>query len=363
MKRSRSWPGLRRRIALIGLTVAGALAFVACGGPAPAPATAPAITDRASGDTSAVDRFSDVPEIVDPSNRGWPRDVEGLNGRVTITSKPLRIHTLSLGLDEVTYALVPASRVVAVGRYTQNPEHSNVAGLARTAPAISRDTEEIVARNPDIVVASPFAKAELLDALAAVGVTVLRAEHHQTLEGRIRDILFLGYVYGEEERALELASEVRRRLEGLTAITRGKPLEERPRVLSLNSYSGNTIFTSGQGSTVGDIIEFAGGINGAAEAGIKRSPSISVEGIVAIWPDVIIIPQPADGAEALKRTLLTHQALAEVPAIKEGRIHLVGAKRFTTLSFWNIRGAEELAQILWPHDANELDSGPFSSVE
>jgi iron complex transport system substrate-binding protein len=347
----------------LGLAITGTLAFLACGGSLPAQAPEPVVADRASGDTSAVDRFSDVPEIVDPSNRGWPRVVEGLGGRVTIASKPLRIHTLSLGLDEITYALVPASRVVAVGRFTQNPDHSNVAGLAGTAPAIPRDTEEIVAHNPDIVVASPFAKAELLDALTAVGVTVLRAEHHETLEGRILDILFLGYVYGEEERALALASEVRSRLEGLEAFTRTKPPGERPRVLSLNSYSGNSIFTSGAGSTVGDIIEFAGGINGAAQAGIKRAPSISIEGIVAIWPDVIIIPQPADGAEALKRDLLAHEALAQIPAIKEGRIHPVGANLFTTLSFWNLRGAEELAQILWPRDAGDLDPGPFSSVE
>ena len=62
-----------------------------------------------------------IPGIVDPTNTGWPRDVEGLNGRVTIQAKPGRIHTVSLGHDEVTYALVPADRVVAVGKYTQSP--------------------------------------------------------------------------------------------------------------------------------------------------------------------------------------------------------------------------------------------------
>src|SRR2546428_8050659 len=33
---------------------------------------------------------------------GWPRMVEDASGRVTIPSKPMRIHTLSVGYDEIT---------------------------------------------------------------------------------------------------------------------------------------------------------------------------------------------------------------------------------------------------------------------
>ena len=106
-----------------------------------------------------------IPGIVDPANSGWPREVEGLNGLVSIAAKPARIHTVSLGHDEVTYALVPAERVVAVGTYTQLPEYSNVAALAQQVVGIGRDPEQIVAQTPDIVIASPYTKKDLIQAL------------------------------------------------------------------------------------------------------------------------------------------------------------------------------------------------------
>ena len=79
---------------------------------------------------------SRVRGIVDPTNFGWPRKVEGLNGLVTIPSKPQRIITASIGHDEMTLALVPRDRLVGVGGVTKNATYSNVASLR---PGHSRD--------------------------------------------------------------------------------------------------------------------------------------------------------------------------------------------------------------------------------
>ena len=62
-------------------------------------------------------------------------------------------------------------------------------------------------------------------------------------------------------------------------------------------------------------------------------------------PEIIIIAQPLEfGAEEFRQSLLTNEALAEVPAIVNGAVHVVESKHFTTLSYWNIRGAEDLAR-------------------
>ena len=327
----------------------------------PAPTSSPVPAQPTS--TATPNPFAKVSGIVDPTNHGWPREVEGLNGRVTIPAKPLRIHTVSLGHDELTYALVPAERVVAVGTFTQKPMNSNVAELAQKVPGISRDAEQIVSHTPDIVIASPFAKEDLLKALGNVGIPVVQTELHNDPEGRILDILFLGYVYGEEERAQLLVAEVQARLDDLNAITGAKPESTRPRVLSLTSYS-DKIYTAGSKSTEGNIIVAAGGINAAAEAGIERNDTISLEGVIAMSPDVIILPQPPEsGGQEFKERLLNEAALAEIPAIKEGRIYLVAPRFFTTLSFWNIRGAEELAKLLSPDDLGDREFPPFSFPE
>lgn len=332
-----------------------ALAIAACGGSSPAPTLAPP--------TPAPNPFAAVAGIVDPDNHGWPREVDGLNGRITIAAKPLRIVTLSVGHDEMTYALVPAERVVAVGSATKNPSYSNVAHLARDLPTISREPEVILAQNPDIMVTSPFVKAEIVESLSNAGLTVVQTSLENDPQARINNILFLGYIYGEEDRAVELAAEVQARFDALQAVVAAKPDAARPRVLSATRYS-DKLYTAGAGSTEGGVIDGAGGVNVAALAGLERNPIISLESIIAMAPEVIFIPQPLEfGAEEFRQDLLDNPALAEVPAIADGRVYLVSGILYTTLSFWNLRGSEDLAKILWPEDFAGKEFGPFSFPE
>lgn len=299
--------------------------------------------------------------IVDPTNTGWPREVEGLNGVVTIAAKPMRIITASVGHDEMVLALVPNERLVAVGSSTKNPIYSNVAHLVQDKPDISRDPEVILAQSPDLVATSPYFPADVVDALERAGVTVIQTELLNTPEDRINNILLLGYMLGEEERAFEFAAEVRTRFEAVTAVTGSR--EPQPRVLALTRYS-DSLWAAGGNTTEGGVIEAAGGINAAEEAGIEGHQTIDLEGVIAMAPDVIIIPQPLEfGAEEFRQYLLGTEVLAGVPAIAKGAVNVVNSRHFTTLSYWNVRGAEDLARLLWPDGFAEPAVEAFSLAE
>ena len=89
--------------------------------PTPAPTPVPtAQPEPTATPEPAVNYFEGVPGIVDPANFGWPREVEGVNGIVSIPTKPLRIITASVGHDEITLALVPKERLVGVGSSTKS---------------------------------------------------------------------------------------------------------------------------------------------------------------------------------------------------------------------------------------------------
>lgn len=339
---------------LVSILAIAATVLAACSASSPAP------TAASSPETPTSNPFAGVPGIVEPANHGWPRVVEGLNGRVTIPAKPQRIITLSVGHDEISYGLVFASRIVAVGSSTKNVNSSNVASLAEGAAVISGDPEVILAQRPDIMVTSPYLKLEVVKVLTGAGLTVIQTGLADAdVQARVNDILLLGYIYGEEERAVALAAEVRGRSQALRSIVDAKPAQSRLRVLAMARYY-EKIYTAGRSSTSGNIIEAAGGINAAAQAGLNEYPAISIESIIAIWPEVIILTQPQESGEEFRRDLMTNPTLAEVPAIKNQRVFIVGSKYFTTLSFWNLRGAEELAKILWPSDFAGKEFGPFS---
>ncbi|MDE2867284.1 MAG: ABC transporter substrate-binding protein [Chloroflexota bacterium] len=308
-----------------------------------------------------AEAFQDVRGIVDPSNFGWPREVEGLNGVVSIPAKPLSIITASVGHDEMTLAIVPIDRLVAVGSSSKNITYSNVADLLQEKAEITRDPETIIAQEPDIIVTSPFFSADGIAALSKAGIPVIQTELKQGPESRINNILLMGYIYGEEERAVAFAAEVRERYESLIGVTGA--VEAQPRVLALTQY-GDKIWTAGKDSTEGGVITAAGGLNVAAEAGIEGNQTTSLEGVIAMNPEVIVIAQPVEfGANEFRQSLLDNEALAELPAVKNEAIYVVESKHFTTLSYWNIRGAEDLARILWPDELGDSESPPFSLAE
>ncbi len=325
----------------------------------PDAAPKPAATEEATPEAPAfAEAFQGVHGIVDPTNFGWPREVEGLNGVVSIAAKPLRIITASVGHDEMTLAIVPLERLVAVGGSSKDGTYSNVADLLQGTTEISRDPETIIAQAPDIIVTSPFFSADGVAALSTAGIPVIQTELRQGPEERISNILLMGYIYGEEERAVAFAAEVRERYEALIAVT--GEVETRPRVLALTQF-GDKIWTAGTDSTEGGVISAAGGLNAAAEAGIEGNQTTSLEGVIAMNPEVIVIAQPLEfGAAEFRHSLLENEALAELPAVKNEAVYLVEGKHFTTLSYWNIRGAEDLARILWPDALGDSESPAFS---
>ncbi len=320
-----------------------------------------ATTEQTQPSPAKSSTLQGVRGIVDPSNSGWPREVEGLNGVVSIPAKPMRIITASVGHDEMALALVPNDRLVAVGSSTKNATYSNVAALVQEKAEITRDPEVIIAQSPDVVVTSPFFPVEAVDALQRAGIPVIQTELIQSPEARINNILLMGYIFGEEERALEFAAEVQARYQSLIAVTSAK--SPRPSVLALTRYS-DSLWVAGGNSTEGGVIVAAGGVNAAETAGIAGIQTTSLEGVIAMAPEIVIIAQPLEfGAEEFRQSLLDNEALAEVPAVKSGAVHVVVSKHFTTLSYWNIRGAEDLARLLWPEDFPDPPAESFSLAE
>ncbi len=291
--------------------------------------------------------YPDAPGIVDSSNLEWPREIETSEGVLSLGGPPQRIHTLSLGHDEIIAALIGADRFSGIGSFTANATYSNIAAEVGSLKKVKRDAEEVLGLDPDLVIASKFSKADLVDLIKASGVPVARTALESSTTGNIPNILLLGYMLGAEERALELIAEIEMRI-ALVAERVPPPGDaSRPAVLSIARF-GDTISAAGGGSTEGGIIAAAGGVNAAARDGIDGHQGISVESIAAMNPDVILITQPEPGAGTLRDELLAEPALALVPAITLGRIVVSDPRFYTTLSHWNVRGIEETANLLFP---------------
>ena len=323
--------------------------------PTSAPAaTATTVTPMATAVPAGPDfdtsRFEGVAGIVDPTNFDWPRSIETSEGVVTLDAPPQRVHSLSLGHTEILAALMDFDRLTAVYSFFSDPEQSNIAELSAAHNQIGFDPEEVVALNPEIAIASRFTNAATVALLKDSGIPVARASLENSALGNVPNILLIGYMIGAEKEAIALADMMEARMSFIKDLLADK---DSPRVLSISKFT--SIFAAGSGSTEGGIIEQAGAINAAADSGIEGHAQVTIEGIAAINPDVIVVPQPLAGAEVFIEELMSSAVLAEVPAVKNGQVHYVVPRYHTTLSHWNVRGVERIAELLFP--------SAFSGVE
>ena len=286
--------------------------------------------------------------IVDPSNLGWPRQVETDEGQITLSGPPQRILTYSLGHDEMLLALVAPHRIAALGKFATSPAYSNVADQAVKFPVFEKGAENVLAAKPDLLIVSAFTKQDLVDLVKDAGIPVARPALESSSEGNIPNILLMGYMLGAEERAIELVADIEGRLKLIADRVPPHGDADRPAVISITRFS-DSISVSGGGTSGSGIIEAAGGTNAAARDDIDGFQKISVESIAAMNPDFILIPQgPEAGGNQLRDDLLSDPVLATVPAVANGEIHVVDAPNFITLSHWNVRGIERTAEILFP---------------
>ena len=306
-------------------------------------ATVPASTATPVVEAFDVERFADVPGIVDPLNFDWPRSIETSEGVITLDAPPERVHSLSLGHSEILAALMDFGRLTAVYSFFVDEEQSNISSLSAEATMIGFAPEEVVALEPEVIIASRFTSADTVALMNGANIPVARTSLENSALGNVPNILLIGYMIGAEAEAIELAEDIEARMR---VIADALPDGEKPRVLSVSKWT--SAFAAGSDTTEGGIIEQAGGINAAADSGIEGHQQVSIESIAAINPDVIIVPQPLDGANVFIEELTSSPALAEVPAVKSGQIFYVLPRYHTTLSHWNVRGVEELAAMLYP---------------
>ncbi len=315
-----------------------ALVGAACSTPAPSPTP---VVGAARSPRKAV--------IVEPRVGAgiFPRTVRDVYGEVTIAARPQRIHTLSVGYDEITLRLVDASRVIAVGSVTANPDFSNVADAAARVPnRVGRDAEQIIALQPDLVVASPFANADLLRQLQNAHVPLVIADLVSSADAHADNIRFLAYLYGEEERGDALIRDVEERLRRLAQLTARRAREQRPSAIVLSG--GQTVSAAGSGTIEDGVLALAGARNAAAEAGVVGNKDFALEALPELNPTYIVVTEAKPDQPNLLPRLQSQPALTAMRAFREGRVVVIKSSLLTTLSHWNVVGAERLNQAFFP---------------
>jgi iron complex transport system substrate-binding protein len=235
--------------------------------------------------------------------RWWPGLVLALalfNSATGAAGLP-RIVSMNVCSDQLLLSLADPEQILGLSRFSRDAWQSFAADKARRFPILFGGAEDVLVAKPDIVVASLFDKRSTRELLKANGLNLVEFTVPRTLDEVKQQILEMGEVVQHPDRAaLAIA-----RLDAAVARARQAVTDHRYRVLPLSRRG----WVSGSDSLVSSLLSETGLLNPAADLGVAAGGYASLEAIVQLRPDFLLVAEAGDRAEDDGRAFLLHPAL------------------------------------------------------
>ena len=262
-----------------------------------------------------------------------------------LTPLPERVVTIGPNAAEVICALGACGAIVGVDAYTVYPpelgERPRVGGL------FDPNLEKITLLRPDLIVLR--GRSETLEQLCAKLDVAVYHDPTESLADIPVCIRELGAVLDREAQAERLVSAFHNRIRAVRERAAGR---EKPRVMLTVARRPDRmadILTAGKGVFLTDMLEIAGGVNIFADIDMGY-PQVSLESIVTRQPDVIIELMPeVDLSPALRERILSDwERLGPIPAVQNGRVHILTDDHCLIPSPRYVEIIEKVARLIHP---------------
>jgi ABC-type Fe3+-hydroxamate transport system substrate-binding protein len=239
---------------------------------------------------------------------------------VDVPAPPRRIVSLIPSITEMLFALGAGPALAGCTIYCTEPPEG-VATKTRVGGEKNPKLDVIRELGADLVIANVEENLrEHVLALRACGIPVY-VTYPRTVAQGIRLVAELGLVVGLPERGREMATaleaaldDVRRKLAGKTARRVFYPIWRRPwMTINRDTYAH-------------DMLAVCGGENVFGQSA-TRYPEVTLPDVARAEPDVILLPdEPYRFRQA---HLADFDAHPDIPAVREGRVHLIDGKLAT----------------------------------
>jgi iron complex transport system substrate-binding protein len=212
-----------------------------------------------------------------------------------------RIASMNACTDQLLITLADPRQILGLSRFARDAWQSFAADDARRYPILSGGAEDILVLQPDVVVASLFDKRSTRELLKAHGVDLIEFAVPRNLDGVKSQIRQMGEIVQHQDRAAAQIS----RLDAPIARARQIVADKHYRVLPLSRRG----WVSGRDSLLSSLLAETGLFNAAGDLGVEMGGYASLEAIVNLKPDFIVVSEAGDRAEDDGKAFLLHPAL------------------------------------------------------
>ncbi len=269
---------------------------------------------------------------------------------------PKRIISLAPSITEMLFALDLDQAVIAVSEHCDYPLQA--LRLPKVGNYLNANLEYILALQPDLVVLSEN-QHKTIEQLKQLHINTLEISTHSLTDIKA-SLKQIGQITGHESQADNLIAEMNSTEQWIAH--KVSSAKATPSVMvtighSMAQQDLNTIYISGQHDVYNDLITLAGGMNVYQQSAL-RVPSLSLEGIIQLNPDIIIdvFPEPDDHQYDLAHVKQQWMDISLINAVKAQKVHIIEADFATIPGPRIILLLELFARLIHPEINWDKDS-------
>jgi len=214
---------------------------------------------------------------------------------------PTRIVSLNPCIDTVLVELAPLAHIAALSHYSRDPARSIIAKLGNQLPVTYETAEEVVALEPDLVLAGQHSALATRNALKRVGIRFELFSVPLSIEASHAQIRRVAALLQQPERGEQLIARID------AAIAAARPAANTP-ILTAAVYQPGGM-TAGTDTITDDLMRIVGLDNVPAHHGIHMHQPWPLEQLLRASPHILLVNDPRGSGSMHAERVVQHRAL------------------------------------------------------
>lgn len=216
---------------------------------------------------------------------------------------PRRIASFNLCADQLVLALADPDQIAGLSIYATDPEASLMVEEARAFPRLPPRAEATIVLAPDLVLVGPIDRPATRRMIAAEGVRISQVDLVTDLDAARTQVMEVAKLLGHPERGANLIGRIDAARARLAAAPH--PAAATALILERGGY------VAGSASLASALLA-AAGFRPPTGAPRGYGGLVTLEALVVLRPDFIVLDDPTIGAIDQGATFLAHPALRKL---------------------------------------------------
>lgn len=212
-----------------------------------------------------------------------------------------KLASINACTDQLLLALADPDQILGLGPYSRDATRAWSAAAAHRYPQLSGEAEDVLMLKPDVVVAGSFTKLATRQLLKEQGQRLETFDVAHSISDVKAQIARMGELTGHPDRAAAYNA----RIDAALARARRFVARKHYRVLAVSRRG----WVAGSRSLSSSLLAEVGLASAAGDLGLKYGGFASLEAIISLRPDFLLVSTGSEFAEDEGRAFLLHPAL------------------------------------------------------